>query len=98
MPLLQPLPELGEVPSDDLLVDRSAYDLGVVETTFTVDRRGRPQDIALVEIEPGRDPDVEAEMKQSISRFVYRPRFDGGFAVDVPETTFRYEYLYSGKD
>lgn len=72
----------------------SGYDTGFIVTRFTVTRRGRPNDIGLVEISPDRNPKLEAEVKRAVSRFVYRPTMDNGQVVDTPDVVIRYEFPY----
>jgi hypothetical protein len=72
----------------------SSYGTGYIVTQFTVNWRGRLSDISLVEISPARNDAIEAAVKRALSDFVYRPRFENGFAVDTPNQTVRYSFPY----
>lgn len=68
------------------------FDRGTVVVDFSVNSRGRPQDIQVVESEP---PGLmDSEVKKSVRRFVYRPRFEEGEPVDTPGQTFRHIFSY----
>ena len=96
VPLQQAAPDLTvalphNVDDDSL---GSSYGTGDIVTRFTVSRRGRLADIVLLEISPERNAAIEAEVKRTLTSFVYRPRFENGFAVDTPDQTIRYMFPY----
>ncbi len=95
VPLFQPRPDLNAGIGAGAGIRRGsgAYQLGFIVVTFTVNRRGRVTDLGLVEITPRRDEDIEAETARAVQRFIYRPRFDGGFVVDSPDQMYRVEFL-----
>ncbi|MDX1498613.1 MAG: tetratricopeptide repeat protein [Woeseiaceae bacterium] len=94
VPLLEVLPDLSVALPFNADTDGALprYDTGVIVTQFTITRRGRTKDIGLVDITPSRNDAVETEVKKSLRRRVYRPRFENGFAVDAPGQTIRYEF------
>jgi tetratricopeptide (TPR) repeat protein len=100
--LSQPTPDLTIALPFDAKDNSSiaAFETGFIVTQFTITRRGRVTDIGLVEIAPDRNDKIEAEVKQRLGQSVFRPRFEGGFAVDTPGQIVRYEfpYLISGSE
>ncbi len=92
--LLQPEPDLtvalpaGINPTDS----PSTYATGHIISQFTVTRRGKLRDIGLLEISPERSEKIEIEVKRAMTRFVYRPRFERGTAVDTSGQFIRYEF------
>lgn len=93
-PLLQPEPDLSvALPAGtDLEKSTESFATGHIISQFTVTRRGKLRDIGLLEISPERNDRIEAEVKHALNRFVYRPRFDRGAAVDTSGQLIRYEY------
>ena len=69
-----------------------SFATGHIISQFTVTRRGKLREIGLLEISPERDERIEAEVKHALNRFVYRPRFERGTAVDTSGQLIRYEY------
>jgi tetratricopeptide (TPR) repeat protein len=93
-PLLRPEPDLSvALPAGIDPEDSSAsFATGHIISQFTVTRRGKLREIGLLEISPERDEKIEAEVKHALNRFVYRPRFERGTAVDTSGQLIRYEY------
>jgi len=68
------------------------FDQGVVVADFTVNARGRTEDIDVVESEP---PGLmDSEVKRAVRRLVYRPRYVDGQPVSTPGQTFRHRYSF----
>ncbi len=68
------------------------FDRGVVVAAFTVNARGRTEDIDVVESEP---PGLmDDEVKRAVRRMVYRPRYRDGQPVSTPGQTFRHRFSY----
>ncbi|MEJ2604363.1 MAG: TonB family protein [Gammaproteobacteria bacterium] len=68
------------------------FDRGTVVIGYTVNERGRAEDITVVESEPPGLMDSEA--KRAVRRFVYRPRYEAGDPVATPGQTFRHSFAY----
>jgi tetratricopeptide (TPR) repeat protein len=96
VPLMQPPPDLTVGLPEGVEGSHAKGNLvtGFIVTSATVTRRGRMADIALVEIQPERNAALEEEVKLSLARSVYRPRFENGNAVETRETTRRFEFPY----
>ncbi len=68
------------------------FDQGVVVADYTVNTRGRTEDIDVIESEP---PGLmDAEVKRAVRRLVYRPRYVDGQPVSTPGQTLRHRYSY----
>jgi tetratricopeptide (TPR) repeat protein len=94
VPLQQPLPDMTvALPRGDNS-SSTKLDTGHITTQFTVTRRGGVEEIGLVEISPERNAEIEAEVKRSLTRYLYRPRIANGSAVSTPGQTLRYEFPY----
>jgi len=87
-PLIQLLPELAGTDAGDVEVLRTGY----VLLQFTVTRRGDVRDVEVLSADPQPDEVFRSQLVTAVRRFAYRPRFQGGFAVDTPQVEFRYEY------
>ena len=59
---------------------------------YTVNARGRTEDITVVESQPPGLMDAEAE--RAVRRMVFRPRYVDGQPVSTPDRTFRHRYSY----
>jgi len=96
VPLLQPNPDLTVALPFDEQEDAASpqYQTGFIVSQFTVTRRGDLATIGLVEIVPERNEKIEAEVKSALTRFVYRPRFERGTAVDTAGQLIRFEFPY----
>jgi len=68
------------------------FDQGVVVADYTVNARGRTEDIDVIESEP---PGLmDAEVKRAVRRLVYRPRYVDGEPVSTPGQTLRHRFSY----
>lgn len=94
IPLLRAEPDLAVAlpPGADPEDSDTSYQTGYIVSQFTVTRRGKPRDIGLVEISPERNEKIEAEVKRALTKFVYRPRYDRGAAVETRGQLVRYEF------
>lgn len=68
------------------------FDRGTVVVNYTVNARGRTEDITVVESQPPGLMDDEA--KRAVRRMVFRPRYVDGQPVTTPDRTFRHRYSY----
>lgn len=68
------------------------FDRGIVVVNYTVNARGRTEDITVVESQPPGLMDDEA--KRAVRRMVFRPRYVDGQPVSTPDRTFRHRYNY----
>lgn len=68
------------------------FDRGTVVVEYTVNTRGRAEDITVVEsVPPGL---MDSEAKRAVRRFIYRPRYEAGEPTATPGQTFRHSYAY----
>jgi len=68
------------------------FDRGVVVVNFTVNARGRTEDITVIESQP---PGLmDAEVKRAVRRMVFRPRYVDGQPVSTPDQIFRHRFGY----
>ncbi|ANO50605.1 tetratricopeptide repeat protein [Woeseia oceani] len=65
---------------------------GRIKVSFSVNRRGRLSNIALLEISPDRHPRIEARIKEGLAGYVYRPRMSRGFTVDTAGLTIEFGF------
>lgn len=68
------------------------FDRGVVVANYTVNARGRTEDITVIESTPPGLMDTE--VKRTVRRMVFRPRYVDGQPVSTPDQTFRHRYAY----
>ncbi|MBT8100967.1 MAG: tetratricopeptide repeat protein [Gammaproteobacteria bacterium] len=96
--LFGPLPDLAIAVSTPVSEESTSQKFGVgyIVVQFTVTRRGRLADLGLVEIDPGRNHKIEAEVKRALGRYVYRPRFENGFVIESAGQQLRFEFPYAG--
>lgn len=96
-PLLQPEPDLNVAlpPKADPETKSAKYQTGFIVSQFTVTRRGKLADLGLLEISPERNEVIEAEVREALNRFIYRPRFVLGAPVDTTGERIRYEFPYA---
>ncbi len=84
--------------SSDASVDLSEYGRGYVVARFTVNDRGRVTDVSIADAEPDGFKSMEARVMQSVSEFIYRPRYRRGGPAQAPGQTFRHDYFYRESD
>jgi len=93
-PLLRPPADLSltvaDIENQDL--STTSFDSGFLIAQFTVTRRGQVGDIRLVEISPDRNETIEARLKLALGRYIFRPRFENGLAVETPDEVIRFEF------
>jgi hypothetical protein len=96
VPLLQPPIDLSLGLPYEARANPSDFDVqtGFITAQFTITRRGRLTDFGLLEMHPDRIEAVEAEIKRGLTTYVYRPRFNGGFAADTPNELIRFQFPY----
>lgn len=96
VPLLRPPIDLSLGLPYEARTNPSDFDLktGFITAQFTITRRGRLTDFGLLEMYPKRIQAVEAEIKRGLIEYVYRPRFNGGFAADTPNELIRFQFPY----
>ncbi|HKL62174.1 MAG TPA: TonB family protein [Woeseiaceae bacterium] len=68
------------------------FDQGAVVANYTVNARGRTEDITVIESTPPGLMDTE--VKRAVRRMVFRPRYVDGQPVSTPDQTFRHRYAY----
>lgn len=68
------------------------FDRGAVVVEFTVNERGRTEDISVLESEPPGLMDGEVE--RAVRRFVFRPRYVDGQPVATTGQSFRHSFAY----
>jgi hypothetical protein len=75
-------------------IDPNEYESGLIVAEFTVSRRGKAADVAIIEQDPPDFERMEWRLKSALKDFVYRPRFVN--AEPEPTTRYRYqlEYFY----
>ena len=74
----------------------SGTEAGYVSVAYDVSRRGRVRNVRVVESVPAGLRDEEAV--RWVKRFVFRPRFEDGAAVETPDQLYRYEFRYRSGD
>jgi TonB family protein len=68
------------------------FDRGVVVANYTVNARGRTEDITVIESTPPGLMDTE--VRRAVRRMVFRPRYVDGQPMSTPDQTFRHRYAY----
>jgi hypothetical protein len=93
-PLLRPPADLSLTAADIGNQDLSttSFDSGILIAKFTVTSRGQVKEIRLVEISPDRNEAIEAKLKSALGRYIFRPRFENGLAVETPDEVIRFEF------
>jgi len=61
---------------------------------FTVNIRGRAQDVEIVDADPPDFDRMEWRLRAALKSFVYRPRFVAGEAVETANYRYRLDYFY----
>ena len=80
-------PDREKVTQDDYLE-------GELIVQFTVNDRGRTKDRRVVEANPPNFSKMEKRVRNSVSEFVYRPRYVDGVATDTENLQYRAKYFY----
>jgi tetratricopeptide (TPR) repeat protein len=75
-------------------IDPDDYQPGFMITEFTINRRGRAQDVRIVESDPPDFERMEWRVKNALKDFVYRPRFLDAEVQDTEDFRYRLEYFY----
>lgn len=97
VPILQPHPypyANFEYNPDSEKIDPQDYLDGTMTLQFTVTRRGRTQDIRIIEANPEDFVRMERRARNALKNFIYRPRYTAGTAVDTAGVQYRLEYHY----
>ena len=80
-------PDIEKVSADEYLP-------GVMVAKFTVNVRGKVQDVSIVEQEPPGFSRMERRLRAGLRDFVYRPRLVDGEPVATPDVLYRLKYHY----
>jgi hypothetical protein len=80
-------PDRDEIDPDDYLE-------GEIVMDYTVNVRGRTQDLRIVAASPPDFAHMERRVRNSVKEFVYRPRYADGVAVETTNQQYRVKYFY----
>ena len=75
-------------------IDQSEYLQGEMVVTFTVTRQGRARNLQFHGSQPADFEPMEWRVRNTLRRFVYRPRYADGLPVEVVGQQYRVEYYY----
>lgn len=75
-------------------IDPAQYREGEIVISYTVNERGRTQDIRIVTADPPDFSHMERRVRNAVKEFVFRPRYEAGQVVVSPEQQYRAQYLY----
>lgn len=84
--------------SSDENADPEDYRQGYIVARFTINDRGRVNDIEIADSNPPGFTAMEVRVHEAVEDFVYRPRYDNGMPVDTPGELFRHDFLYLESD
>ncbi|MGI9206178.1 MAG: tetratricopeptide repeat protein [Woeseiaceae bacterium] len=101
VPLTRPKPDPYanfEYRRDSEKLDPADYLTGEIVLTFTVNDRGRAENIHVMEANPAKFSEMEKRVRKAARRFIYRPRYMGGLAVATGDQRYRTEYFYHQAD
>ncbi len=79
--------ERGKIDPDDYLD-------GEMIMAFTVNDRGRTEDLQVVEADPPNFARMEKRVRNSVKEFIYRPRHVDGKAAATSDQQYRVRYFY----
>lgn len=82
----------------DADADPAEYKDGHVVARFTVNDRGRPVDLEILDADPRGFAAMETRVRQAVRGFIFRPRYDAGRATSSPGREFRHEFHYLPTD
>jgi len=75
-------------------IDPDEYLPGEMVVTFTVTRQGRARNLQFAGSQPPDFERMEWRVRNTLRRFVYRPRFAEGVPVEVSGQQYRLKYYY----
>ena len=78
----------------DADADPAEYKDGHVVARFTVNDRGRPVDLEIVDADPPDFAAMETRVRLAVRGFIFRPRYDAGRPTSTPDHEFRHEFRY----
>lgn len=79
---------------DSRSIDDSEYKEGYVVVGYSIDERGRAQDIEVIEAEPPDFGRMETHVTTILKKSVYRPAYRGGQPRAVANQRYRHDYFY----
>ena len=97
VPLARPKPDPYanfEYNPDRDKIDPKDYLDGEIVMEFTVNNRGRTQDLRVVEADPPNFSHMERRVRNAVKEFVYRPRHVEGMAAATRNQQYRVRYFY----
>lgn len=97
VPILQPHPHPYanfEYNPESEKIDPADYLNGEMVLQFRVTRRGRTQNIKIIEANPPDFARMERRARNALKNFIYRPRYAAGTAVDTAMVNYRLAYYY----
>jgi tetratricopeptide (TPR) repeat protein len=75
-------------------IDPNDYQSGLIVAEFTINTRGRAQDVEIVAQNPPEFERMEWRVKSALKDFVYRPRFVDAEVEPTPKYRYQLEYFY----
>lgn len=75
-------------------IDPNDYESGLIAAEFTINRRGRTEDVVIVEQNPPDFDRMVWRLKSALKDFVYRPRFVDAEVEATPKYRYQLEYFY----
>ena len=75
-------------------IDPNDYESGLIAAEFTINRRGRTEDVVIVEQNPPDFDRMVWRLKSALKDFVYRPRFVNAEVEPTPRYRYQLEYFY----
>lgn len=75
-------------------IDPNDYIDGEIVMAFTVNERGRTKDLLLVAADPANFSHMERRVRNSVEKFIYRPRYVDGKAVATGNQQYHVKYYY----
>ena len=97
VPLARPKPDPYanfEYNPDRDAFSQNDYLQGEMVMAYTVNDRGRTQDLRIVEASPPNFSHMERRVRNSVKEFVFRPRYAGGKAIEANDQRYRMKYYY----
>lgn len=75
-------------------IDPDDYESGLIVAEFTINKRGRVEDVEIVAQNPPEFERMEWRVKSALKNFVYRPRFVDAEVAPTPRFRYQLEYFY----
>jgi len=97
VPLSQPKPDPYsnfEYNPDRESITPDDYLEGEMVMAFTINDRGRTEDLLVVEATPPNFSRMELRVRNAVKGFVYRPRYVDGVAAETGNQQYRVKYFY----